>query len=532
MSKTNGQMSRRGFVAGAGVLAAMGLAGCAPVQNEPGSAPEFAESATGFPEFDIPGRISQSEIDRSDIVAEPITAHDEEETHEIVIVGAGVSGVPCAVAAYEAGADVCVLQKETSPVGQGNTCAYVDGANSDAAGLAGLLHSLRGWCSYRSTIEQNWVWANNSEEAVTWFLEKFKEAGGVEGKDFTPFPTTKFDVTEGNATVNVMSFPGTMNAPTSMVGEHFAEQINLRTQCPGVQLIQEDGRVVGVYGKKPDGTIVRFNATKAVILATGDYQNNEAMVSKYIPAAMPFQRKQTHKTGDGHLMGLLVGAKMQDTHTKMIHCKSWNGTSDVLKNNTTLAVNLEGERFCAEDMHFCYRCNMVAKQPENAWIAIVDANYATQLSAQGEKAPAEGALAEGLEDTGIFKADTLEELAEKVGMPADALKKTVERYNELAAKGADEDFGKPAKYLHPVDTAPFFAVRSEYALSAITSGLEINPDAQVLDHDGQAIEGLYAIGNCSGPFYGSIDYPMDIGGLSVSRCVTYGYVTGRKIAAL
>ena len=112
----------------------------------------------------------------------------------------------------------------------------------------------------------------------------------------------------------------------------------------------------------------------------------------------------------------------------------------------------------------------------------------------------------------------------------DAFKDTVARYNELAAKGADDDFGKEPQYLKPIDTPPFYGVHMQVRLSAIVSGILVNTDMQVVDAEGNAIKGLYAAGNTSGGFFSGVDYPLGIAGLSIGRAITGGYVAGRNAA--
>ena len=112
----------------------------------------------------------------------------------------------------------------------------------------------------------------------------------------------------------------------------------------------------------------------------------------------------------------------------------------------------------------------------------------------------------------------------------DTFVETVNRYNEMCEKGKDEDFGKPPEYLAKVDTPPFYGIHRWVRMSAICSGVDVNADHQCLTPEGEAIEGLYAIGNCSGGFYGGIGYPLTVFGLSLGRCYTEGYVIGRMVA--
>jgi succinate dehydrogenase/fumarate reductase flavoprotein subunit len=384
--------------------------------------------------------------------------------------------------------------------------------------------------NYRPDWNLNMTWAKNCAEACTWFMDKLKEAGMKEGADFTPKTLGHYEFSEGTAVTTMVDVKGGMVFPIRALCEYCESLFDVWYDTPAVQLVKEGGKVVGCYARNKDGEVVRFNAARGVVLATGDYQNNAAMVDKYCPDAAYFDKKQSGKTGDGHLMGMMAGAKMQPiNHTKMIHAKNWGTNSTLMGSVPLFAVNMNGDRFCAEDVTFSLRCNIVKNQPEQAWINIMDSNYVVQLAEMGVSATSIEDFEASGEDNGNYKADTLEELAGKLGIPADHLIVSVDRYNELCELGYDADFGKEAKYLHTIKEAPFYAMHKEYAVSALTSGLIINSDAQVLDNDGNVIDGLYAVGNCSGSFYAAIDYPMAIAGLSLSRCITFGYLVGKKL---
>lgn len=130
----------------------------------------------------------------------------------------------------------------------------------------------------------------------------------------------------------------------------------------------------------------------------------------------------------------------------------------------------------------------------------------------------------------IVKADTIEELAEKIGVPKDNLIKTIDHYNELCDKGVDEDFGKPAYRLSKVETAPFFAARFAQQGSHTMDGLIIDADMRVLDKDMKPIPGLYAAGDNSGAYLG-VTYLGVAAGNAAGRSVTFGRHAGR-VAAL
>jgi len=123
-------------------------------------------------------------------------------------------------------------------------------------------------------------------------------------------------------------------------------------------------------------------------------------------------------------------------------------------------------------------------------------------------------------------------LARKIKVDPKTFVATVKRYNQIVASGKDTDFGKPADLLHPVNTPPFYGIHRTVRLSAVCSGLLVNENHQCLDADAKPIMGLYAIGNLGGGFYGGVDYPLTVFGMSLGRCYTFGYLAGKQVARL
>ena len=135
--------------------------------------------------------------------------------------------------------------------------------------------------------------------------------------------------------------------------------------------------------------------------------------------------------------------------------------------------------------------------------------------------------------TDTWRADTIEELGEKLGVEdIDAFVASVERYNELCESGSDVDFGKEAKWMNPIKTAPFYGIRRHLRVSALCSGVYTNANGQALDGNKNPIEGLYCVGNLGGQFYGGADYPFHATGLSLGRCYTFGRLAGKHSASL
>ncbi|WP_162610862.1 FAD-dependent oxidoreductase [Gordonibacter sp. An230] len=528
-------MSRRGFLAFGGAAAAAlatgSLTGCAPSMLQEGGSAEGSGGATSDVAVWAGGKVSATELEASAVEGEPIVDFVEELSFDVVVVGAGTAGLPAALAAHEAGASVAVLQKEASPVAQGMLAARVVKDRSTEAGMTAYLHELHELNAHRPRIDLLRAYVERSQEALEWYESKLAAAGF----DACEESDSKDHVyADGNCYVQGLLFSDSMQAPTTALAEQAANDgVEFFYETPAVQLVTEGGSIVGVVGRTDDGEYKKFLASKGVVLATGDYQNNEAMVERYVPDAQDFGRKQINKTGDGHLMGLMAGAVMEPgSPSKMIH-----GGKGCFREEPFLALNLNGERFMYEDVPYGDRNTILRDQPEHRMVTLFDANYADQVYGWGSD-PTVPTVANGtpekiaafVEDGTLLAADSIEELAQTVGLPVEATVASVRRYNELCAKGEDLDFGKASKYLRPVDTPPFYAMPREYAVSAILGGLLVNADGQCLNEEGEPIKGLYAAGNCSGPFYGRYDYSLSTMGLSVGRCITCGYLAGRAVA--
>lgn len=131
----------------------------------------------------------------------------------------------------------------------------------------------------------------------------------------------------------------------------------------------------------------------------------------------------------------------------------------------------------------------------------------------------------------LVEADTLDELAEKCGINAENLSRTVARYNELCAAGEDTDYGKKPNDLIPLESGPYYAVEESGCCLVTVNGLRTDADSRVLDPKGAAIEGLYALGNVSGSMFNGT-YPHHMSAVSHGRCLTFGYLVGRRLAGL
>ncbi|GFO66664.1 fumarate reductase [Geomonas limicola] len=539
-------VSRRSFLsrtalgaAGVGLLGVAGFGAKKAEAAEGSEALEFAKSSDGGATLSFmpkPRPISEKEIKTT-------------LTFDVIVVGAGASGVPAALSAAENGAKVAVIQKHPMPVSQGNTGSGIDLATSDKAGIEALVAKLMSDNNHRCNPALLRQWAYNSGEAVRWVISRAKQAGSPVVDQGTA-PQHGIAKVNGYTLNYVTSFFGPKPYTAGDGMRHLAKTaekagVKFFFNTPAQQLVQnKSGEVIGVIAKGRDGKYTKFLAKKGVILATGDYQNNEAMCNYFIPDLKHFGRKQMDRTGDGFAMAYWAGGVIEPIgHTKMLH--DFDAGPASMCDMPFLAVNREGKRFVNETVDMSLFNNYL-RDAKNAghYCQVFDANYMTQAAKwPGKLVPPEGLKNYMPDDPspkkGVFDslinthvADTLEELARKLEIDPRNFVTTVKRYNEVVASGKDSDFGKPADRLIPVLQPPFYGIHRRVRVSTICSGILVNENHQALDADGKPIKGLYAIGNLGGGFYGGVDYPLTVFGLSLGRCYTFGYLTGKHVAKL
>ncbi len=340
-----------------------------------------------------------------------------------------------------------------------------------------------------------------------------------------------------------------------------ADKLDIHYSTPVVQLLQDkNGKVVGCVGRDADGNYIKFNAKK-VILATGAYENNPTMVRRFCPDAEPFDKKVYHRTGDGNILANAAGGVMEGVaHSTVMH----DFDAGLMWDNPYLSLNMDGKRFVNETVEMAYISKQLRWQPgfkgENldkehkdsgskGWYCqIYDSDYMgydyldpahPAYSASFQKIPPvvmKKYMKEGPKEdhVGVFEnlidtytADTLEELVQKLGLPKDEALASIKRYNEMCDKKVDEDFGKDASYLKPVKTGPFWGIRRHIRCSSITAGVLTDANSMVVREDGTVVDGLYAVGNLGGQFFGGCDYPFFSPGLSLGHAVTFGYIAGK-----
>lgn len=549
-----GGFTRRTFIKGAALgtagLASAGLlAGCG--QPEESALQPATPAETASPVFMQP--------------PEPIDDSEIRETvnTDVVVCGAGMAGLCAAIAAAQAGAKVVLLEKGDFTGFRGMEYGAIGSRNQKQIGIEidrdEAVNEILRWGGYKADQRVVSLWADHSGETMDWIEDMGKEFGigakpvaierqTIVGTFFKYFPAVACEFIpneEALAQEPKMSFP-TQHALRYILENNIKKLgVDMRFKTPAEQLIRKDqGRVTGVIAKGAEGYI-KFNTSKGVILCTGDYANDPEMLKTYIPSSqniygITYPNKQN--TGDGHKMGLWVGAAMDDgPHAPMYFDQGLDGMPPGYKpvpltRQPWLGINMLGERFANEDLPYGYVSNSMLKEPDSMKWVIWDAKWPEEVDRFGyivckEMQPPlhipeeiEKLVADGV----ILSADTVEELISKMKVPMDTCKATITRYNELAQMKKDLDFGKRADCLTTIEKAPFYAARLATTLLVTLGGLQINDKLQVLDNERQVIPGLYAAGNTSGNFFFN-DYPINVCGVSHGRALTFGRLAGMSI---
>ncbi len=530
-------MSRRSFLAGGSVLASgaalAALAGCGPTKPAAVAEPGAVKAA------DLPLSISQVDIDNSVVELAPITDFAAEETYDIVVVGAGCAGVPAVLTALDEGATVCCLQKEmkASANGAGASCVALD--YSDPAAIArwtSLWAEENNWRLNRTLFK---YWVDHSEETLSWILQKGL-AVGVEPNVCLTGESVVFDDGTTVAVCKAIQ-PGNQVLMEALCEQAAADGAVFHYSTPAVQLVQDgDGAVTGVVGKREDGSYIKVNAGKGVILATGDYMNNESLLARYNGDVADWTPDLINHTGDGHILGSLAGGSIvPGPHPRQVH--SLFSDDRVFLATPLVSFDPDGKRFMNEEcvmtdwntaMKYCYPAGseklmyrfldskVEEKFPGVATVEDVEGLVQGTIEGGGERG---AGLGVGL---ATYKGDTLEELCYNMGIDdAAPFVEGIKRFNELCAKGADEDFGMNPALMQPVDTPPFYGIINiPTTLSANNGGLTVDEHYQVVDGEGNPIPGLFAAGVVGGDICGGINWHMPAGS-SNCHCFNAGRYT-------
>lgn len=524
------------------------------------------------------------------IPPEPYETWDEEVDVDVFVAGLGLSGICATRAATEAGAKVYAAEQCGTFQVRSGQIGVINSRYQNDMGLSFdeemkqkiVMHQMRAnnWRPDQGIWEH---WVNHSGEALDWYLSAVPDAIYLDPRK-TPaengFPDGSFRPNDGRTYVCTFNWPMNPNADLdSEIYPMFPDDVILRpgniTVCEKIiaklkqaencslnfntkvqQLFKDDsGRVAGAFVEKADGKIVKVNAANGVCLCCGDYSGDAHMRDYYSKESSQIKRWiWTSFTDDGlptnRGMGLKLGAWVgaqvdPGSHTIMTH--TFGGA---LGCDPFLLVDIHGRRFMNEDVAGNYLSFKVLRSPGKKIWQIFDDDFPNQLDNMptghacywGIVEDAEDmhfgqyiekigqTTREAVEERATFICDTIEELAEKMEIPCEDLKATIERYNELADAGFDSDFGKRADRLFPIVKAPFYATEvSGIVAFCMVSGLMVDSNCRVLDENNEVIPGLYASGNTAGNRFAQ-DYPCITMGISHGFAITFGKLAGENAA--
>jgi fumarate reductase flavoprotein subunit len=484
-----------------------------------------------------------------EISPEPVHPRNikEQVTSDVVVIGAGIAGLTAALSAAEAGAKTVLLEKGPTLHQRGGHNAAIASRLQKQAGISidrnQIISTIMEHGAYRCDQRVITTWADNCSQVMDWLLDLAQESGIKVILE----PVTKPWYFPNYPTIHVF-MPGFQETLAKMLEDRArAAGVDFRFNTPATRLLREgQERVNAVIAQTQQGVFTRFNASRAVVLSTGDYGSDREMVNKYCWESL--RSLKCHydppvNTGDGHKMALWIGAAIDDPpHCAMLF--DWAVWSEEglfnLARQPWLYVNLKGERFMNEDLPYNYACCQVLQQPGRVWWSVWDAKHDEEwpkMKSQCCKNMASPTnwwspdwLTSSIKKGNVLVARTIEELAGKMQVPMDSFKASTDRYSQLARNGYDQDFGKHPDRLTTIEKPPYYACKMEVRYMVILGGLKINSKLQVLDNADNVIPGLYAAGNVSGSFFGH-QYPTTVPGLTHSRAWTFGRLAGLSAAA-
>ena len=507
---------------------------------------------------------------------------------DILIVGAGNGGMFAAAYAAANGLNFRVIEQNANVQDTRHWYGAVDSAAAKEAGepatdkaklLSEISRYASGKCDQR--VVKTWI---NESAAMHDFMRSILEDKYGWVCDFTSgseaaWPAENaehntdylYPVQEHNYMASERESGLARNELLLQYIQELGYDVDFKTSLAKLEK-NSDGRITGIIAQSTeDDHFIRYNANQGVLLACGGFPGNPYMMEQLDPLGTSVTTACSYSPADkgyGIRAAVWAGANLDKEAAPMLFdrgivapgvdagyvdsdsafggkafpgkIRQYNpGTQPFLK------VNRNGERFANESCPYNDIVYAAAHQPGRVYAQICDANiledakrfHTIGCSAQtrngGEKY-IQGKMDEAIEAGALFKCDTLDELADKMGFTGaakDTFLATVERYNELYDKQNDEDFGKPAYRLSAIRTAPFYGCWLGASLLTTEQGIAINEKGQALDTNNQPMEGLYITGDMSGSFFAN-NYPCLMAGVAMGRTLTYAMKAIKQMAGL
>ena len=507
---------------------------------------------------------------------------------DIVIVGAGNGGMFAAAYAAANGLNFRVIEQNSAVQDTRHWYGAIDSAAAKEAGVpatdkAKLLSEISRYASGKCDQRVVKTWINESaamhdfmrgilEDQFGWTCEFTSGAEAAWPAENAEHNTDYlYPVQEHNYRQSESESGLQRNEALQQYIEELGYSIDFKTSLAKLEK-DADGRITGIIAQSTeDDHFIRYNANDGVLLACGGFPGNPYMMEQLDPLGTSVTTACSYSPADkgyGIRAAVWAGANLDKEAAPMLFdrgvvapgvdggyvdsdsafggkafpgkIRQYNpGTQPFLK------VNRNGERFANESCPYNDIVYAAAHQPGRVYAQICDANiledakrfHTIGCSAQtrngGEKY-IQGKMDEAIEAGALFKCDTLDELADKMGFTGaakDTFLATVERYNELYDKQNDEDFGKPAYRLSAIRTAPFYGCWLGASLLTTEQGIAINEKGQALDNDNKPMPGLYITGDMSGSFFAN-NYPCLMAGVAMGRTLTFAMKSIKQMAGL
>ena len=507
---------------------------------------------------------------------------------DILIVGAGNGGMFAAAYAAANGLNFRVIEQNANVQDTRHWYGAVDSAAAKEAGepatdkaklLSEISRYASGKCDQR--VVKTWI---NESAAMHDFMRSILEDKYGWVCDFTSGSEAAWPAENAEHNTdylypvqehNYMASESASGTPRNELLLQYIQElgydVDFKTSLAKLEK-NSDGRITGIIAQSTeDDHFIRYNANQGVLLACGGFPGNPYMMEQLDPLGTSVTTACSYSPADkgyGIRAAVWAGANLDKEAAPMLFdrgvvapgvdggyvdsdtafggkafpgkIRQYNpGTQPFLK------VNRNGERFANESCPYNDIVYAAAHQPGRVYAQICDANiledakrfHTIGCSAQtrngGEKY-IQGKMDEAIEAGALFKCDTLDELADKMGFTGAAKETflaTVERYNELYDKQNDEDFGKPAYRLSAIRTAPFYGCWLGASLLTTEQGIAINEKGQALDTNNQPMEGLYITGDMSGSFFAN-NYPCLMAGVAMGRTLTFAMKAVKQMAGL
>ena len=507
---------------------------------------------------------------------------------DIVIVGAGNGGMFAAAYAAANGLNFRVVEQNSAVQDTRHWYGAIDSSAAKDAGApatdkAKLLSEISRYASGKCDQRVVKTWINESaamhdfmrsilEDKYGWECEftagdeaKWPDENGEHNTDYL-FPVQEH---------NYMASESKSGTPRNVLLQQYIEElgytVDFKTSLAKLEK-DADGRITGIIAQSTeDGHFIRYNANDGVLLACGGFPGNPYMMEQLDPLGTSVTTACSYSPSDkgyGIRAAVWAGANLDKEAAPMLFDrgivapgvdggyvesesafggKAFPGTIRQYNPGTQpfLKVNRNGERFANESCPYNDIVYAAAHQPGRVYAQICDANiledakrfHTIGCSAQtrnGGEAYLQSKMDEAIEAGALFKCDTIEELADKLGFTGEAkdtFLATIDRYNELYDNQNDADFGKPAYRLSAIRQAPFYGCWLGASLLCTEQGIAINEKGQALDNDNKPMPGLYVTGDMSGSFFAN-NYPCLMAGVAMGRTLTFAMKAIKQMAGL